>query len=229
MSIVLDLIIVAIIAFFVITSAKRGLVKTVLDVVAFFLALYLSVTLSGVIAEGAYNLFIKDAVVKSVEKEAPDLSSSLINIEQTLDSMPDFIIDAAEKKGISNEGFKEFLASAEQGVGFYEHAVDYVAKPIIINVLITVLYIILFIVLCIIFKFVARIINKLFSIPIIGGLNKTLGAVFGLVKGTVVVAAFCIAISVIVSLTKEGFLIFTNENIEGTYLFKLLASINPLK
>ena len=60
MSIILDLIIVAIVLFFVITSAKRGFVKTVLDVVAFFLALYISVSFSGVLAEGIYNIFIKD-------------------------------------------------------------------------------------------------------------------------------------------------------------------------
>ena len=160
MSIVLDLIIVALIAFFVITSAKRGFVKTVLDVVAFFLALYLSITFSGVISEGVYNLFIKDAVVKSIEKDAPDISTSLINIEQAIDSMPDFIADAAKKNGISNEGFKEFMASAEKGEGFYEYAVDYVAKPIIVNVLKTILYIVLFISLATNFKIIHKTINK---------------------------------------------------------------------
>jgi len=229
MGIILDLIVVAIVVFFIITSAKRGFVRTLLDVVAFFLSLYLSITFSGVLAEGAYNLFIKDAIVQTVEESTSGLTTSLVNIEEALDSMPDFIANAAENYGVSNKGFAEFLSTADNGVGFAEHAVDYVAKPIIVNALKTVLYIILFIVLCVILKFVARIVNKLFNIPIIGGLNKTLGAIFGLVKGTVIAAALCIAISIIVSLTKDGFLIFTNENIESTYLFKLLASINPLK
>ena len=160
MSIILDLIIVAIVLFFVITSAKRGFVKTVLDVVAFFLALYISVSFSGVLAEGIYNIFIKDAVVKSVEKSMPELPSNLENIDKAFETMPKFVQNAAEKYGVSNDQLSEFLKNSKNDEEIYENIVDSTAKPMIVNIVKSILYILLFIVLCIVFKFVVRIINK---------------------------------------------------------------------
>lgn len=229
MSIVIDLILVGIILFFVIISAKRGFVRTAIELVGFFLALYLSITFSGIVAEGVYDTFVKEPLVKQVDEKVGGLETSIVNYNKAFDSLPDFVKDKAENYGLSSSGLAEELINNQDGKGFSETIVDYAAKPIVTNVIKVALYIILFIVLSFVFKFLARILNKLFSIPIIGGLNRTLGGIFGLAKGTIIAAAICIAISIIVSLTENGVLIFTNENINSTYLFKFLAGFNPLK
>ena len=40
---------------------------------------------------------------------------------------------------------------------------------------------------------------------------------------------FVVVIGLIMSFTENGFLIFTEENIEQTYLFKILMNFSPFK
>ena len=58
MGIVLDLFVLAIVAFVAWRSAVRGFVRTVIELVGYFLAFYISIALSGPIATGIYDKFI---------------------------------------------------------------------------------------------------------------------------------------------------------------------------
>ena len=71
----------------------------------------------------------------------------------------------------------------------------------------------------------AKIINKAFSLPIIGGINKSLGGILGFGKGLIISAVIAVIISTIVSFSKDGIFIFTPENIEKTYLFSFLSNL----
>ena len=83
------------------------------------------------------------------------------------------------------------------------------------------------VVLLVVVKFLAKMINRVFSFSIIGKANRLLGGIIGIPKGIIFAILFCMVISLIVSLN-NGFLIFTAENIEKTYVFKFFAEIIPL-
>lgn len=229
MGIVLDFIIVAVIGLFVYFSAKRGFIKTAIELVGFFLALYLSITLSGIISEQLYENFVKDSLVEKVETVANEnVKVTTENFEEAFNTLPDIVVSLGERYGVSKEGLSEYIVNQSNTSNFAENIVDYAAKPVFVNVFKIVLYVVLFLVLSILVKWLARILNKMFNIPIIGGLNKTLGGVIGFIKGLVICCALCIGISIIVSLTKNGFLIFTQQNIDDSLIFKFLTEFNPL-
>ena len=73
MSIVLDVILVVIFAAFVLTAAKKGFVKTLLELVATILALVLAYQLSPVIAQGAYDGFVKESMITSIEEQIDEI------------------------------------------------------------------------------------------------------------------------------------------------------------
>ena len=65
----------------------------------------------------------------------------------------------------------------------------------------------------------------MFSFSVIGSLNRTLGGILGAVKGIVFVLIACMVISLIISFTGKPFFIFTEENINNTYIFKFFTDI----
>ena len=232
MAIILDLIIICIILFFVFASARHGFVRTFIEIVGFFLALYLSINISSIIATSVYDNIIKEKIVESVSNSVDSSTDSAIQdvIDDTWDNMPKFVVNVAENFNVSKEGIIASLKSQDlNNHTVITKVVDYAAKPIIVNIIKVILYIIIFVVLSVLVKFLSKILNRIFNLPLLGGINKTLGGIFGLAKGIMIATALCVAISIIVSLTENGFLIFTNENINSTYIFKFLTSFNPLK
>ena len=61
--------------------------------------------------------------------------------------------------------------------------------------------------------------ERYFSFSIIGKLNRILGGIAGIPKGIIIAMLFCMIISLIVSLTPDGFLIFKTEAMEKSWFF----------
>ncbi len=234
MWLVLDLILIAIIAIFVIISAKRGFVRTAVEFVGYFLAIYIAFSVSGVLANSIYSKTIEPKIVENVAEKVTISSTEGVNsaVDEIWSSLPEFVQNTAENFDITSNTLKTTIEeninsdSAEQ---LAQKATESVVKPIVVPLIKTILSVILFILLMIIVKFLAKFLNKLFSLPLIGGLNKSLGGVIGLLKGLIFSFIFVVAILFIMSFTENGFLIFTNENIDKTYLFKFLAEFSPFK
>ena len=77
---ILDIIIVAIIGVFVIISAKHGFARTVIEVVGYFLAIYLAFAIGGVLANALYDSAIEPAISKTI---AEKITIAQINIVKT--------------------------------------------------------------------------------------------------------------------------------------------------
>ncbi|MBQ4154631.1 MAG: CvpA family protein [Clostridia bacterium] len=229
--IVLDLIVVAIIAFCVISSARKGFVRTVVEVVGFVLAAYIAFSVSGAVAESVYTNSIEPAIISAVEEKTQTVTAN--TVEQTVNDiwkdLPAIVKNSGEFFGvelneipssITNE-INDSLNTSEIAKITAQKAVRPVAVPLIKSVL----GMVVFCALTFVVKLLARVLNKMFKLPLIGGLNKTLGGLLGLIKGVVFAAIICVAISTFIAITGEGFWIFTRENIDSTLLFGLLANI----
>ena len=91
--------------------------------------------------------------------------------------------------------------------------------------LISLIYsVFLMIILIFIVKILAKFINRLFSFSIVGSLNRVLGGIVGIPKGIIIAALFCTVVSLIVSVTENGFLIFTGEAVRGSWFFTHLTA-----
>ncbi len=220
MSFALDLIVLAIIAVFALLSAKKGFVRTVIEIVGFVLVILLANNLSPQISDYTYDKLVEPAIVSSVEKM--QVGENVTNL--SLDNMPSLVskilgsnFDITGFQSIINEninnGVKSAVTSASQTV----------VKPIVTGIFDLIFTLIITVVLLAVVNFVAKLANKLFSFSLVGKANKILGAILGIIKGVVISAIICTIISLIVPLTKEGFLIFTQSNIDSSLIFKLLS------
>lgn len=228
MHFLIDLIVVAIIGICVLTSAKRGFVKVVIEVVGFVLAIILTFTISSPLATATYDKIIEPPILEATSNISAD---SIEEMKQsTIDALPKFVTENAELLGFSIEEFADKINAESLSSSManpVQTASQQVIKPAVSKILELLYSIILMIVLMFIVKIVARFVNKIFSFSIIGKANSILGGVVGVPKGIIFAIVFCMIISLVMSFSGE-FFIFTYENIEKTMLFKMFSQIITL-
>ncbi len=232
MGYVLDIIVAVIIAISAFVAAKRGFVRTAIELAGFILAIVLAFNLGPSVSDAVYDGTIHksvtnkiaDAIVEKIDDKTEAKS------EAVWDAVPGFVASNIEFFGVDKEGIDAKLETATADTASLVAAdisKEYV-KPVVSAAICGIVGLVLFIVLSILIKYIAIPINKLFTISIVGTLNRVLGAVLGAGKGVVYAAVFCLIISTLVVFTDSGFLIFTREAIEESSLAKILCGLNPV-
>ncbi len=231
MWIVLDLIVVGIVLFFLITSAKKGFARTLVELVGFFLAIYLSTFLGSLLADALYKNTVEPKIVETVKISVEENADSSIDtaVDNIWNELPKVITNSSSHFGIQADSVKKNISdklSANVDIEtIAKDTAENTLRPIFVSVVKSVISIILFAIFMFFVRILARIVNKIFKLPVIGGINTLLGAILGVGKGLIVAFAVCMLISFIVPISSGGFWIFTKANIDKTYIFKLISNI----
>ncbi len=229
MSLVLDAIIVLIILVFAFLSAKKGFVRTLIEVVGFILAIVIAIGLSTPIANGIYDAAVQPIVAKTVESAMSEGSATAnAAVDAVWNKMPAFLTESSFF-GVTKENITSTITDevAANTVTVTNSISDSFVKPIVTKLLSVLISVILVVILLFVVKLLAKYINKLFTFSVIGDINRTLGGILGVVKGAAISVIFCLIISLILSFTKDGFLIFTYDAINSSYLFKFIIGLSP--
>lgn len=229
MSIILDLIIVFTILLFIIMSARKGFVRTLIEVVGFVAAIAVALSISTPVSDFIYEKTVRPSINKSVESTiAAGASTTEEAIDSVLAKFPSFI----SKSEFLNNNKEDVSQSAtnvaiDDSVALSNIVSDTFIKPPLIKLFSIFVSIILIIILLIIVRILAKLINKLFSFSVVGKINKFLGGILGAVKGFGFAIVFCLIVGLVLSFTKDGFFIFTQENVNSTYIFKFFMELAP--
>lgn len=217
--ILLDVLVVAIVAFYIRSCAKKGFAKSAMEVAALIIAYFLASTFSGIIAGWTYDNYVEANTVKKIEDKL------MAEADATLSStLPDYAVSGAHSLGIYDDILESQRGTARetaQALG------ERVVKPVYTSIARMVFAILIFVVLMFIFRFLIKLLNKAFKLPVIDGLNTFLGGLFGILKGGMVMLFVCFGISVLMMLFEGSFLFFNADNIEKSYLFDYIYNINP--
>ncbi len=227
MAYIVDGIVIAIILLSIIFSAKKGFVKTVIEVAGFIAALIIAFTFSSPLANITYDKMIEPSLVKTAEQSVESTTQN--TVDAFWDAMPKFVTNNSQTLGISKEQLsqKVALSTTDNTAQLTISLSQSVAKPVVCKLLSMLFSTILFVVLLFVVKILAKLINKLFSFSIIGKLNRTLGGVIGFVKGIILAFAFCMLVSLLIGFTKNGIWIFNAQILEQTVIFKALCNLSP--
>lgn len=228
MSLILDVILIAIFAAYVIFAAKKGFIRTLLELVAVVAAIFLSFQFSPVISQGVYDGVVEKQIVTAIEEKIDENVDSLSITEKAnavIDSIPEFAVSFATAAGVDVSNIKEQISSQKiDSANIAQNLADTIAEPIVTGALTVLIFIVLSIVLSVVLKIAAKYISKLFNVPIVKSLNKTLGGVFGAVKGAVTLLIICAALRFIFGSGESELSIAVNES----FVVGLLDKINPL-
>lgn len=227
MSIILDVILVTIFAAFVFTAAKKGFMRTLLELLAVIVALALSYQFSPVVAQATYDEIVEKSLVEVVETqidETVNVSSVTTQAEVLLDSIPGFMASFASSAGVDLDEIKTQISSEKfSSANLAIELVDKIAKPIAVGALTAIFFLLLSVVLIFVLKWIAGLLAKLFKLPLIGTVNKVLGGVLGACKGVLVIVFICTFLDILFANGDSEI----SDMVNNSYVVGLLDNINP--
>lgn len=229
--ILLDIVFIVIIAAFAYASARRGFVRTAIELVGWVLMLYLAFTLSGPLSEGIYNTYVYDSLSEKTQSIVEDSIAG--SVGETADniwgSLPSYITSGAELFGVTKEGVNLTVnSSLSDGTAVVTQKVmENIVGPIVISVIKWIIVAVLFSIGMFVVRLVAGWLNRLVSFHLIGGINRGLGAALGILKGGLAVFLICLVLLIIISTKPAGVGFVTQDFLDSSYLYGLFLKINP--
>ena len=223
MGIIIDLIILGVFVLFIFLGVKKGFVRTLLEMVGFFLALALAVMLSAGISGLIYQTMIRPSVVNAINDGIGNTADN--SISSVMESLPGYVKNLADQTQVEKTVQRAVDSKGEHTA---ENIADTLVKPVAENVLRAVLCILLFIVGLVLFRYLTKLIGKLVKITPLGGLDGILGGVLGGIKGLVFV---CIAAMVFVLATPflgPDFPLINTKTKEESMIIRMLENSNPV-
>ncbi len=182
--IVIDLVLIFILISSIFDGRKKGFVKMILSIIATIISIFISNELAEPVAIWINKAFVHDRIAGSIENA---ISSSISGGAQAIaDSLPDYIVRAAEAGGISADGLLAGIGSSANAAEIAEQICIAAENAFIGGALIVVAFCIIYAISSFILSFGVSAINRIFKLPVLRTLNKTLGGVLGGVKGIVI-------------------------------------------
>ncbi len=207
---IVDIVLLALFAVTVITSAVRGFAKSASGIIAWILAGALSIGFCAQVSDFLYETLFRETVTENIEEritvpgEAEEIA---VTASQILDEMPEFIISAAEAVGIDTDRLKEktesFSAdSGEIAVSLEENTVG----PIIRAALKAICFVLMLIIISAILRFIMMPITKLIEkLPIVKQTNRILGGVLGILKAAVMTVVLSMLLALFAGFSQNEF------------------------
>ena len=231
MGIIFDLIFVAIIVAVIIISKNKGFVASCLDSLSLIISSVVSFLFTKQIADAVYNFAVRDLVRTSFKNALEEANSNLTIAEKVnamVEALPENARKLADYVGVNIEGLKQ---KASFGMRTDEELIDVVTDVVAYDIMIVIVqaicFMALFVAVSLIVKFASSFLSKTLSkLPVVGKLDTGLGAVFGLVKGIIIVIAASVLFTIIVATAEaESPLLAIDESYIYTYLKSISSSV----
>lgn len=206
MNYAIDIILVCVMLLIVFLSTKRGIIVTVIDLVAGIAAFIFAKAAAPAAAEGLYNAVVRNIVLEFLTEKYAGIENSvadaLSNVMSAFDFLPEGILSFIEASGYTDT---DALATGiMNGITTVPELESKVVAPVVIAVLNLLCFAVLAIVFLVGLRIAGRFVAKMIrSVKIAGKLDSLLGGVFGVLKGGLY--AFIIAAVInVVSFSSEA-------------------------
>ena len=239
MSIIIDIVLIAIFAVSAYFAAKKGLVGTLFSllstVAAIVLSLILSTTVSGFIdnqfVRPAVKSYILGVIDSSSVGSSYDKAIESIDVAGKIENMPSELKNVLELAGVdSGEIVKKANEMSANSAAAKDELINSIAGGISGTISRVIALIVLFVVLSIALGVAAKLITAVFNaIPVTRGFNRIGGLVFGILRGLIIVfAVSTLFTAVSKGVSPTGNSIFSKKTIDSTYVLRGVSDINPI-
>lgn len=230
---ILDVILLVLASIWSVIGAKRGFVRTLIELAGYVIILVLAVNIAQPISQGIYNKMIKPSIEKAVEEAIPspltelDISSTDKSVAQVIENLPDSVKAFLDANGVDTEEIKQSLVEEESvGVKTISDKISESVSPPITALIRIVLISIIFIIGMFAIRLLAGFCNAVASkLPLVSSMNTSLGAVAGFVKGAAIAVLLANIFAILVSISADGVFGINEAQIESTLLFKHIRFI----
>lgn len=227
MAYLLDGLVILILAFCVWRGYKHGLIRTAVMLVGFLAAALIAGQLSGPIAGGVYDGIIgpnmEDTLVEQVvtagETQVEVNISTLLGDNEAVQS---YLKDLGLATSITL-GFDDLSEPAVRET--VQPAMQTVVRPAMVQILSAVVTVLLFFLLLIVVCLLARLLDKVFQLPLLRQLNQFGGLAAGVLQGVFWAMVFAVLVRFVADCGVLGS-VLTVEAVEKSTLTAKLAGWN---
>ena len=198
MGIVIDIIIILFILASVFFGYKKGLISLAINILAFIIAMVVTLLLYKPIG----NIIINNTTV-----------------DEKLQQMIQTKIEEFMKNDDSKDSSSELIESAKNGL------LPDTSKSLSINIIYGITLIVLFIIIKICLLLVNSLANQVAKFPIIKQFNEIGGVLYGLLRGIIITYVILMVIQLVVILNPNGAL---DNAMQESYLAKTMSTYNIL-
>ena len=223
MDYIIDIVLVVLIVLIALISAKRGFLRTVLDLVAaiaaFIGARFLAPPASVFLYDNVAKAPVMDFLTVQYKNAGDSIAQVINDAAQALEFLPAEVIAYIKEAGFLNG---EVLSSEILGsITTVEQIESIIVAPVITALLQVVSFAVLTLVLLFCLRIVSFIVSKVIKFSNIADkINTTLGGVFGILKGVVYVFVIAVVISLL-SFVSEDIAIYA----ANSYICQLASSL----
>jgi uncharacterized membrane protein required for colicin V production len=233
MSMILDIIIIAIAAITVVASVKQGFVKSVAKIATAGLSFFVAYSFCGRLGQFIYDRFLIGSFTDNVSKTVNNLlvkTGEQYDIAKLFNDMPRAFVDLLSRFGIDVNSIASQYGDITSGTSetVYELSQN-IASPIANVTAVAIAFVALFLASLLVFMLAFKLVDLLCKLPVLKTANRMLGGVVGIVLAVFYVWVFA-AIAVVIlgtlSATNDS-LVFTNV-LENSFLLKFFYEFNPI-
>lgn len=214
MGIIVDIILIAIIALNIFIGYKKGLIKVVFNIFAFFIA----IVVSFILFKPVSNIIINNT---EIDDKIREKILSVNNYDEESENTNDK--NEEDKETFIEKYIESKIAEASKEAK--KTAVESIADMISIKATEIITGLVLFIIIRIALILLGFLTETLSNIPIIKQFNEVGGIIYGLAK-SVIIIYLILTIIFIISTMKENSVV--TEAINNSYITKLLYENNPI-
>ena len=234
MGAIIDIIIVAIIAYSIIMAVRRGFVKTVIGTMGFFIAIAVALMICSPVADFLEESGFGTSISRYVDSVVDDVINEDNYLGAFEDNGEESVLFKICKTFGADEQYDDMKASYDQwreaGIQSARNYLKNAIKGPAVDLCCSILaFLILFFAARILLKIAEIIIGKIVDLPVLKQANKLLGGVAGVALAVVRVYIACLILKWIVPVAGSfGWEWAINANVYDSYLFSLFEGANFL-
>lgn len=144
-------------------------------------------------------------------------------LDKMSDQLPSFMSGIADSVSSGDKEIihKIMLCTINTDTGSFSEAItDSMVKPVLLVPMRALIFLVLFVIILLILNLAAKMLKGINHIPLVGGINKLLGALAGFAQGAVVIFLVCIFVQVVISLSGNELIFLNTMTIDKTFLFQ---------
>ena len=191
----------------ILRCAHLGLVRSLAGIIAWVAAAAIALHFCAPLAEVCYDRFLHERVLAMAEEDIQNAADATMTVGYTnevFDALPEYAVKAAEGVGV------DVAELQSKSMQLPQETAEAVEKTCLAPICKAAMKLVLFVAVLLVVGSLAQLIltpigKALHKTPVIGTTDRALGAVFGLLKGAVLIAVLAILLRVAAGIAQGEF------------------------
>ncbi len=220
-AVLLDVALVAVLIITIVKYRNRGLVSGLLDlagnIVALIIAWAAGSKAAPFIFENVFKTGLIERTAQTIQQQgAFNLNSVIAGISNILPkSFVESITSSAEE--LLNSNAPELA----------QQIVEQVVSPLVEPIITVVIFFAAYLICKMLVAFVATALTNINKIPMLGSVNRTLGAVVGIIAGIINALLILCFLWAVVAITSDSLPAINSKALSGSFLYTMFSAYNP--